>query len=1045
MFENTYTAEGSIQFYARKDLVRRELKEGEFRFKLFRVENDNGTEKLEEVYPNAEFLNDKDGLIKFNAIKYDEKEMADAEYDLDDEGNKVSRTKTIIYRLKEVIGTDPTVIYDTTKVPDITVTLVDDLEGKITATAVPDATKPEQDKIVVTFTNIVTKIQKVGKDLNGKDIELSNAYLEVWGPDDEGKSIRIDGWKTTAGEAHEVKGLKTGVEYTLKETVVPKLSKTEDDKSPERYYRFADDTTFTVDENGKITYSTGLTLRDGEGEDGAILLHDKLAEQPKFEKKIKDTNDTTGETSEWIDSADYDIGDAVPYRLTATLADNVTDYKNYHITFKDHMETGLTFNGIEKVTVNGTEIAADGYELTSGGQNFELTLTWKGVNGEKITENLNKAVLEVYFTAILNENAVLGSQGNVNTASLIYSCNPNVDENGKLEEGNEEKTEEETEEDSVIAFTYKVVVNKVDETGLALAGAEFELYKLLAEKDENGEQKRVLIKCVTADSGDVFTFNGLDDGDYELVETKHPEGYLAIDPITFTVTADHEDEWNVTNADEVKNTRTDVLTSLTGGNVEQGELPLVKVEFTPDIEAGSLTTNIQNESVKTFAAVKKIWVDGDNRDNTRKDVTVYLVADGEKTDKSVTLTAKDNWMGQIKDLPKMKNGKPVDYTWSEEGIPGYTLTKTEHVQYSALTTLTNTYGPAETEVTVTKKWVDNGTHPTEVKVQLYADGRAIGEPVTLSESNNWSHTWTKLAKYTNPTGSKEEEIEYKVAETEVPEGYVATITGNGTTSIEITNTLETGKLVIEKEFAIEPWEPFGPDDSPKDIPVYKIWNDDNNKYGNRPETITVRLWADGEEITSAELNEKGNWRTVFTGLPRFREVVDEEGKAEQVEIVYTITEDPVEGYETEINGFNIRNTYIPELTSVTVRKVWDDNNNAQQKRPSSIAMTLSNGMIVILDAANHWTATIDNLPTKVNGQTVTYTWTEQTVLGYNLTNTVTEGDTTTFTNTFWERPETPTGSGKKPKTAGNIVEELPEYETPLGVEVIINHVGDCFD
>ena len=107
-------------------------------------------------------------------------------------------------------------------------------------------------------------------------------------------------------------------------------------------------------------------------------------------------------------------------------------------------------------------------------------------------------------------------------------------------------------------------------------------------------------------------------------------------------------------------------------------------------------------------------------------------------------------------------------------------------------------------------------------------------------------------------------------------------------------------------------------------------------------------------------------------------------------------------------------------------------------------MKLSNGMIVILNAKNKWTATIDDLPTVVNGQPVTYTWTEQTVLGYDLTSVVTEGNTTTFTNTVWKRPETPPGTGKKPKTPGTL-EELPDYETPLGVEVIINHVGDCFD
>ena len=127
-----------------------------------------------------------------------------------------------------------------------------------------------------------------------------------------------------------------------------------------------------------------------------------------------------------------------------------------------------------------------------------------------------------------------------------------------------------------------------------------------------------------------------------------------------------------------------------------------------------------------------------------------------------------------------------------------------------------------------------------------------------------------------------------------------------------------------------------------------------------------------------------------------------------------------------------------------MKKVWDDNNDAQKLRPTSIAMKLSNGTIVILNAANNWTATVENLPTRVNGQPVTYTWEEQEVLNYNKTSVVTEGSLTTFTNKVWARKPATTTT-KTPKTAGNPKEELEDYETPLGVEVMINHVGDCFD
>ena len=128
---------------------------------------------------------------------------------------------------------------------------------------------------------------------------------------------------------------------------------------------------------------------------------------------------------------------------------------------------------------------------------------------------------------------------------------------------------------------------------------------------------------------------------------------------------------------------------------------------------------------------------------------------------------------------------------------------------------------------------------------------------------------------------------------------------------------------------------------------------------------------------------------------------------------------------------------------ITVKKVWNDNNNKLKTRPKQIIMRLSNGMAVVLNEENGWTATISGLPTKVNGKPVVYTWTEVDALGYELESVTTNGSVTIFTNRPWKRPDAP-GPGKKPKTPGDTI-EIEEYETPLGVEIVINHVGDCFD
>ncbi len=232
-----------------------------------------------------------------------------------------------------------------------------------------------------------------------------------------------------------------------------------------------------------------------------------------------------------------------------------------------------------------------------------------------------------------------------------------------------------------------------------------------------------------------------------------------------------------------------------------------------------------------------------------------------------------------------------------------------------------------------------------------------------------------------------------------------------------------------------------PDAEFVDIPVTKIWNDNNNEDGNRPASVTVRLYADGVEVDSHVLTQAENWAYTFTEKPRYQE-------DHKTEIAYTVNEDAVPMYTATINGYNLVNDYRPEVTSLSVAKVWEDNNNEKGYRPASIAMSLSNGkkvvQVVMLSDENGWTATVNNLPTVVDGEPAHYAWSEQSVISYSLKNVKEENNTMVFTNVLWDRPDTPTG-GKKPKTTGDTWFIFEEYDTPLGVEVVINHVGDCFD
>jgi hypothetical protein len=198
----------------------------------------------------------------------------------------------------------------------------------------------------------------------------------------------------------------------------------------------------------------------------------------------------------------------------------------------------------------------------------------------------------------------------------------------------------------------------------------------------------------------------------------------------------------------------------------------------------------------------------------------------------------------------------------------------------------------------------------------------------------------------------------------------------------------------------------------------------------------VHLKANGTVISTVVLDEENGWKHTFTGLRK----TDDMG----VEILYTVTEDPVPYYTAKIKGFRITNVYDAPTTEVEVQKIWNDDDNKAGLRPKSIIMKLSNGQVVILNEENGWKAKITGLPLIVNGKPVSYSWTEQEVIGYELEQVTVDGTVTTFTNKLSERP-TPPPDKPVPPTPGKPTVIIDEYDTPLGIEIMINHVGDCFD
>ena len=275
-----------------------------------------------------------------------------------------------------------------------------------------------------------------------------------------------------------------------------------------------------------------------------------------------------------------------------------------------------------------------------------------------------------------------------------------------------------------------------------------------------------------------------------------------------------------------------------------------------------------------------------------------------------------------------------------------------------------------------------------------------------------------------------------------PEGLVRaySIKSSSVTGMVIAVGGESKPAVLENNY--EPAATPIPNPEMINIPVVKIWNDESDKDGNRPDAVTVKLYANGVVADTHLLTAAEGWSYTFRDLPD----IDEKGE----KIEYSVNEDPVEWYAADVSGnmneYYITNNYTPEVTSATVRKVWNDDNNAQRIRPTSLAVTLQPvGDVYILNAANGWSVLVDGLPTRINGEEVAYSWTEQEAAGYVRSSVSQDGSTTVFTNRIARIPEVPEDQPQPdvPRGTGWVI--FGEYDTALGGNVLINHVGDCFD
>lgn len=316
---------------------------------------------------------------------------------------------------------------------------------------------------------------------------------------------------------------------------------------------------------------------------------------PSVEKKVQENakyNQDGGYGEGYNDVADWNIGDKVPFKLIGTMPSTLADYTTYKYVFHDTMSAGLTYNGDAKVyLVNGatkTDITT-AFTTTVNGQSFDVA----SANVKTISGITTTSQIVVEYTATLNTNAVIGRDGNPNEVYLEFSNDPN--------QSGEGAPTGQTPVDKVIVFTYELDVTKVDgaDTTKTLAGAEFKLQNAAEQwvtVDADGKVTgwvgtEAAGSTLTSGDDGIFKVIGLDDGTYNLKETKAPAGFNTLaEPIKLVISA------TTANNQSWAGTADMALTALT---IQVGNATTVT---NGDVSTGIVGTTVENNSGSVLPA-----------------------------------------------------------------------------------------------------------------------------------------------------------------------------------------------------------------------------------------------------------------------------------------------------------------------------------------------------------------------------------------------------------------------------------------------------------
>lgn len=681
-----------------------------------------------------------------------------------------------------------------------------------------------------------------------------------------------------------------------------------------------DETDWTYATPDDATTDKGGTLTEAGYADGYVNtakttnVEAKWRINPETGEKVDSNEDGGTEVTKSLedknDYANTPVQETVKITVTKTWDD--ADIRGAQTTGENaYAREDVTF------TITASPALAEG--TTVGGVTFTdgatATLTIsapaEGNSAQKVISGLPKYIDGTKVEYTVTENVPDGFKQTEATTNVSISDATNEGEGSATNApDSREKTGELT-----------ITVKKVDgasESKAVLAGAEFTLAPPAGSTSEP-------VVLVTGEDG-MATFTLTEVGTYSLKETKAPEGYK-LGSTEWKITTDRELA-SITKVTEGEGDEAQTFWQWIYNLIFKGEQSSDAFEFNADEKTGTLT--VENAPLTTKVGVSKTWADANDQDGKRASigatVQLYRQLEGESEPAALTGDAytvnvgtTNGWTHTWEKLPAYIDGKKATYSVVESLPQGseYANTATgdpvaavpgqgDADGDSGTIALTNSYEPATTSVTFTKTWADNndanGNRPSadEFVVMLAltndsgVDTSNVAPQVADNEDGTYTVTWTGLPLNAPKTDASAETkaVIYTVTEdaSKLP-AYKASVdsgaaSGSGENiALALTNTEELVQITVTK-----------------------IWNDADNQDGIRPESVTVRLFADGTEVASAEISAEDEWAYSFEDLPKY---------AEGTEIVYTVEEVAVEGYETSVEGdattgYTITNKHTPK-------------------------------------------------------------------------------------------------------------------------------------